>query len=221
MLVSGVMFSIARSTAAFPTQVIFLSINTAGLVFGTIYNSSTPDSYERNVHHSIGWIVSAIVVVQVGLGVLGRITLRRRKDRHAPMPRRHSNHNSESVNGPRYSNDHDHGNDSGTARSSSTLLSDRSEHYNNSSFCDSHDLDDVKDGDEKQGLLRSKAVDGVLALKLSWMPSVGIENMFKFLYNAIDRLILILGFATLTTGMVVYGGIFVRRHFTDSINHMR
>ena len=220
MLALGVMFSIARSTAAFPTQVIFLSMSAVGLVFGTIYNSNTPDFYENNVHHNLGWVVSAIVVVQVGLGVLGRITARRGKARHALMPRLHSSHNSESVANPKYSDSHEHGNESETARSSSTLSSDRIEHYNNLSFDTSHDLDDFKDVGEKDGLLKSKAVDRVLARKLSWMPSIRITGLSKFLYNAIDRSILILGFAALTTGMVVYGGIFVRSHLTDPLNHV-
>ena len=215
------MFSIARSTAALPTQIIFLSINTAALVFGTIYNSSTPDFYEKNVHHSLGWIVTAIVLVQVGLGVLGRITTRRGKDRHRPVPRHRSSQSPQPVTNPKHPESHEHGSDSETARSSSTLLSDRSEHYKHSSSYGSHDLDDFMDSDEKHGLLKSRVVDGVLPRNWSWMPSIRITRIIKFLYNAVDRLILILGFATLATGIVVYGGIFVRSHSTDPPNHVR
>ncbi|KAJ9615256.1 hypothetical protein H2200_001330 [Cladophialophora chaetospira] len=55
-----VMFSIAKSRLALPVNLAFFIINSLGVIVGTIYNAITPDLYEHNAHHSIGWIATWI-----------------------------------------------------------------------------------------------------------------------------------------------------------------
>ncbi|KAI9877743.1 MAG: hypothetical protein M1823_007056, partial [Watsoniomyces obsoletus] len=66
----GIVFSISRSRYTAPVQFFFLLLNGLGVVFGTIYNVSTPDLYENNAHHKIGWIATWVVTAQVVMSLL-------------------------------------------------------------------------------------------------------------------------------------------------------
>ncbi|KAI5289930.1 hypothetical protein KEM54_002853, partial [Ascosphaera aggregata] len=54
----GVMLSIAKSKHTLPVQFIFLVFNAFGVLLSVIYNASTPDLYENNAHHKMGWIAT-------------------------------------------------------------------------------------------------------------------------------------------------------------------
>src|SRR5271170_3425332 len=64
------MFSISRSNLALPIQFLFLVVNGVGVAFGTIYNIKTPDLYENNAHHKIGWIATWIMTAQVAMALV-------------------------------------------------------------------------------------------------------------------------------------------------------
>ncbi|GAM42685.1 hypothetical protein TCE0_044r16897 [Talaromyces pinophilus] len=57
----AVMLSIAHSRYTVPVQLVFLIINAIALLFGIIYNTSTPDLYENNAHHKVGWIATWVI----------------------------------------------------------------------------------------------------------------------------------------------------------------
>lgn len=69
--------------------------------------------------------------------------------------------------------------------------------------------EDEEGEEEKHGLLRGSRVDQFLSKKIPGLLSSRVLRFFQFLYDVVDRLILILGFVALTTGFVTYGGLFV------------
>ncbi|MEJ1619737.1 DUF2427 domain-containing protein, partial [Escherichia coli] len=62
--------SVARSRFALPSQFVFLVCNALGLLIGIIYNSQTPDLYENNAHHKIGWIATWVISAQVVMSLI-------------------------------------------------------------------------------------------------------------------------------------------------------
>lgn len=55
---SSVMLSIGRSRLTLPMQAAFPFTNTFGILVSIIYNHKTPDMYENNSHHKIGWAIT-------------------------------------------------------------------------------------------------------------------------------------------------------------------
>ena len=63
--------------------------------------------------------------------------------------------------------------------------------------------------EEKHGLLCGSRVDRFLSRRILGLFSSRLLYVFHFLYDAVDRVILILGFIALSSGFVTYGGLFV------------
>src|SRR5271165_1620251 len=72
----GVMFFIARSRLTLLVQFIFLFLNALGLLFGGVYNNSTPDLYPNNAHHRLGWLLICIICAQTCMALLHAYTRR-------------------------------------------------------------------------------------------------------------------------------------------------
>jgi hypothetical protein len=78
------MFSIAQSRFTIPSQAIFFILNAVGLFLGTVYNANTPDLYENNAHHKMGWIFTWMAAAWVIMGIVkiyGDYMKRRRNSR--------------------------------------------------------------------------------------------------------------------------------------------
>merc|ERR1712036_46068 len=90
-------FSVAQSRFALPSQVVFFLANAVGLVLGTIYNANTPDLYENNAHHKMGWVFTWFAAAWIILGVLNIYAGRFVKNR------RHSGERMSFANMTRYS----------------------------------------------------------------------------------------------------------------------
>ena len=209
---AGVVLSIANSRSALAVQLSFLLLDAAGLIFGTVYDRHTPDLYPSNVHHNLGWILTVIMGVHVGMGVLLRtMALKRSRERESSSFGLRSVSHTRGANDPGATKILDHSAESGSARSSSTLLSDCDDDNPNAILHDMAVRDDVGGVEEKDGLLSSRVADRFLPRRLSWLPDIPVARMILDLYKLTDRLILLLGSVALTSGMVVYGGIFVRR----------
>jgi len=71
------------------------------------------------------------------------------------------------------------------------------------------ECEDEEEEGEKSGLMGGSKVDKFLASKVPKLLSSKSIRTLQISYNTIDRLILILGFVALTSGIVTYGGFFV------------
>lgn len=222
----GVMFSISRSRYSLLVQLIFLALNGVGVFLITIYNASTPDLYPNNAHHKLGWILTWVVSAQAVLGVISAYA--RHKGSHRgragftpvsaeAMDEHERRHNLRQEETYRFSNDSGQGTEPNTESLRSQSIS--------SNSSDDHQLPDVcqehteADEDEKHGLMHGTRVDKYLTKRIPGLLSSRVLRVLQFFYDAVDRLILILGFVGLTTGMATYGGLFIGPQIFSGLAH--
>ena len=215
------MLSIARSRLALPTQFVFWIVNAIGVLVGIIYNSQTPDLYENNAHHKIGWIITALASAQVFMTLIFTYAGRGESEvssyeratflpvstdetaspMHAYPPG--------SLHAYRWSRD----SGQGTERNSSLNSRPTSPH------CDSpsEDYDGFEKPEEQvrgkptQGKrwFQGTVVDRFLSSRVPAMASSRVLRTLNMAHMVIERIILPFGFAAIATGGVTYGGIMV------------
>ncbi len=225
-MVSGVMLSIARSRLAIPSYFLFLALNGAGLFFGTIYNINTPDLYENNAHHKIGWIATWIMAAQLVMGLLFAFCGRSKNEISAvpaertaflpmsvgAMAQHQRLHQPAGYKDIRWSQDSGQGTECASSSSDSRDQSPSNDGSREQAYpepeADGDDQEKHQDMPQRKGsrcmsvvynLLRR--VSGVLSPR--WLKVLGV------IHDGIDRTILVLGFVALVTGGVTYAGIFV------------
>ncbi|KAI9852529.1 MAG: hypothetical protein M1838_000396 [Thelocarpon superellum] len=231
-----VMLSIARSRFTFPLQIVFLAVNAGGLVTGTIYNANTPDLYQNNAHHKLGWIVTWMVSGQVALGLVGlynrhfgsRAGEFVQRESYFPvsvdaMATHQRTHLLQSSHTDRFSED----SGQGTERSSTTLRSPTGEEQRSREQLMSdaeedgqaYDSEGLGRGMEKPSFLPGSAAHRFLASKLTGILSRRATRVCMFVYETLNRTILIVGFVALTSGIVTYGGLFRGRQIFNGLAH--
>ena len=210
------MLSISRSRYSLHVQFLFLALNAVGVFLITIYNASTPDMYPGNAHHKLGWILTWVVSAQIVIGVISAYTGRKDNKRDErttfmsisteAMEEYQRMQNLRLGESYRFSNDSGQGTEPNTESLRSQSISSRGE-YDHPQVRQEPDADD--NDVEKQGLMHGSKVDKYLSKKLSELLSRKVLRFLQFFYDVVDRLILILGFAALATGIITYGGLFV------------
>lgn len=217
----SVMLSISRSRYNLLVQFVFLAVNGAGVLLLTIYNA--PDLYPNNAHHKLGWILTWIMGAQAVMGVISAYT-RRKDDRGAFIPVSTQNieqhqriHNMSQAQMYRFSNDSGQGTEPNTESLRSQSIS--STHSDDPQLPDVRMEHEEEDQDEKLGLMHGSKVDKFLSKKIPGLVSGRLLRVFQFFYNVIDRVILILGFVAMSTGIVTYGGFFIGPAVFNGLAH--
>ena len=209
------MLSISRSRYSLPVQFLFLALNIVGVILVTIYNTSTPDLYPNNAHHKLGWILTWVVSAQIGMGVISAYTGRQNAKREIfnpvsteAMEEHQRMHNMRLGETYRFSNDSGQGTEPNTESLRSQSISSRGE----DELPEACQAPEENDNDvEKQGLMHGSRVDKYLSKRIPELLSRKVLRFLQFFNDVVDRLILILGFAALATGIITYGGLFVSR----------
>ncbi|KAI4711245.1 hypothetical protein J4E89_003810 [Alternaria sp. Ai002NY15] len=204
---------------------IFLATNAFALVLGLVYDHKTPEMYAGNAHSKMGWaitwIASAWVFVALIQAYAGRSEFHSKADEFAEpmttanMLRYERVHDEEAVAPSRWSGD----SGQGTERNSASLYDPSqspSVESENQQFApplrrsthddDSFGNDDDSD-DEKRGFLRNTSVDNFFSRSVARFAVGRTLKAIRFLYVAIERTILVQGFAAIVSGAIVYGGI--------------
>jgi hypothetical protein len=201
------MLSIAHSRYTIPLQFVFLIVNAIALLFGIIYNTSTPDLYENNAHHKIGWIATWIVCAQVIIGFIyaypGRGQPKSRPDyERAASTQNVMSHQQQywPISEYRWSGD--------SGQNTICPATPNDEHFPKSE-------DEEEGGDVgmpntlTRGSLRNTAIDKFLTSRVPSLMSNRTVRVIRNVYNVIDHIILPFGFVAIATGIVTYSGIFV------------
>lgn len=222
------MLSIARSRLALPSQFLFLVFNAFGLLFGTIYNSQTPDLYENNAHHKIGWIVTWVISAQVVLALIFAYAGRgeskqsqvRSFERAAFLPLATDENECPYPTGVmheyRWSRDSGQGTEPGSSIHSPTSPSCESQ-AEYEGFEKPEELPPKASG--PRGWFHSSFVDRFLSNRVPGMVPDRVLRISNIVYNVIDRIILPFGFIAIVTGAVTYGGIFRGNQIFNGLAH--
>lgn len=225
----GVMFSIARSKLALAVQFLFLIVNALGVICGTMYNINTPDLYENNAHHKIGWIATWVFTAQVVMSLLFLYSGRNKQstsvssERASFLPASLQNMNAQSFSQPRWSGETQHEYEPASPMGSSRTLSpDREYEYSKPEAEDEpEDLEDVPlaPPSRRPSWFQNTKFDKYLSARVPYLASKKIVKIAEVVYEVIDRTILILGFIALLTGIVTYAGIFRANNIFNGLAH--
>jgi hypothetical protein len=224
------MLSIARSRLALPSQFLFGLVNAFGLLFGLVYNSQTPDLYENNAHHKLGWVASSVIAVQVILGCLfayagrgesasananinahAKVNASADFERAAFLPVSTDDHDDDRVyrHAHRWSRDSGQGTDSGSA----------SIHSPGSPYESPADYESFEKTElSPRSRWGNTAIGRFLSARLQLIPG-RVLRALNIVYNVVDRVILPFGFAAIATGAVTYGGIMRGREIFNGLAH--
>lgn len=227
ILPAGVMLSVARSRLALPTQFAFLVFNAIGLLVGIIYNSQTPDLYENNAHHKIGWIITWVASAQVVMTLLfvyagrgenevsshERATFFPVSTEDTPSPL--NTYPSGSFHDYRWSRD----SGQGSERNSSSL------HSRPASPSDEYDGFEKPEDEfhakptESRRWFQGTVFDQFLSSRVPAMVSSRVLRALNIIHMVIERIILPFGFAAIATGGVTYGGIMRGHEIFNGLAH--
>lgn len=220
------MFSIARSRLALPVQFLFLVLNGVGVGVSVIYNVNTPDLYENNAHHPVGWVATWVVTAQFIMSLLfvyaGRSekTMPKASERAAFLPISIANmaqHSMTPYSDYRWSGD----SGQGTERSSShdSGLVSPSDPESRLPFHKREAQAEDEDDEDQEGptlplphkpsFFRNSGVDKFLSKRVPGLISSKLLKILEIVHVVIDRTILVLGFIAICTGGITYAGIFV------------
>ena len=211
------MLSLARSRLSYPTQWAFLITNGLGLLAGTIYKKKTPDLYQGNVHHGLGWALNWIIVAQALFGIIrlhanaGTNLETDTEERTALLPVSAKLMAQEGLEEARrsdmyqYPQDSRHGSEESTRCNSISSI--ESEHAKEQEPLNPFNVSRLFGADA--GLEEKRGAKKLFSILASKIPQSALR-LVNLAYDAVDRLILILGFVAITTGVVAYGGIAVR-----------
>ncbi|KAJ0420194.1 hypothetical protein BJY00DRAFT_284927 [Aspergillus carlsbadensis] len=229
VLPTAVMLSIARSRLALLSQFVFLVVNAVGLLAGIVYNSQTPDLYENNAHHKIGWIGTWVIAAQIIMALIFAYAGRGENDSGDERAQFLPVSTDEMAETPTYPagirHEYRWSRDSGqgTERNSASLHS-RPSSPSCASPSDEYDgfekpEEEALEPAQSQGFLHSAALDRFLASRVPSLISGRALRYLNFVYNVVDRLILQFGFIAIATGAVAYGGIFREREIFNGLAH--
>ncbi|KAL8774978.1 MAG: hypothetical protein Q9209_000457 [Squamulea sp. 1 TL-2023] len=226
----SVMLSVARSRLASATQIGFFGLNAIGLLVGTVYNANTPDLYENNLHHKFGWAITWVVLAQIIIGLLRlgtdgdkaeeshveeRLPFMSDGTRH--MSGYQQMHPESLASMHRYSHDSGHGTESDSSRTSSLTGPHEEKDQENRHLEDqTHGYD--AGSRKSRRLLVSPRLSRPLSSLLHKVLNEVLRVMILF-YDAVDILILILGFVAILTGFITYGGVFSGSSIFNGLAH--
>ncbi|CAK4022039.1 uncharacterized membrane -like [Lecanosticta acicola] len=231
MMPLAIMLSGARSRWHLPAQVVFHIFNGLGLFAGFVYNHSTPDLYENNAHHPLGWVITAFTIawtIMSAYTAYGEYRSRRRASlEHGQeitaqnMAQYHWVSQYNDNVSPRDSRD----SGQGTERNSASLFGSR-QNSSESILRKPVELeDDFEDEEEKntnaerRGFLGNNRIDRFISRGVKRFSTQRASTVVRFLQIFLEKVLLLLGFAALTTGFVVSGGIFRDRQIFSGLAH--
>ncbi|KAK5133020.1 hypothetical protein LTR08_008225 [Meristemomyces frigidus] len=204
----ALVLSSARSRYHLPAQVVFHTINGLGVFTSIIYDNATPDLYEHNAHHLIGWIVNSLTFVWTFASLYaeyGRYKSKKQggaQNRSAVSQSRAHGYSDQSTR--RWSRDSGVG--SSRLDSSESILQ-KVEEPQSPEHDVGHGDEEEDDESERRGFLGNHKADRFISRHVRCFKAPGISTVIRVLQIFLEKLLLLLGFAAILSGFVVYGGI--------------
>ncbi|KAI4165097.1 MAG: hypothetical protein LQ342_001374 [Letrouitia transgressa] len=223
------MLSITRSRLALLAQLAFFGLNGFGLLLATVYNSKAPDLYENNLHHKLGWAVTWVFLAQILLGLLKFysdgpwLDEGSHEERAAFMPvsvdrmAAYQQLHPDSLPAMhRYSHDSGQGTEPDSTRSNS-LSGLHEEKEGAQNYHGSETTENMNQLQHRKSLGLA-VMDRIFSRTSAKVPK-SVMKLLCLLYDFVDRLILVLGFVAILTGIVTYGGVFHGNNVFNGLAH--
>lgn len=220
------MFGIGRSSLHVPTQILSFIFAFLGFFFAKLYGHSTPHLYSGNSHHSLGWWIFLLLIVQMSVGVVRKIANAVGRSQEAHYDRLESVHlvnragPSSSASSSSSSSDHH------SEHSEETLHNGHEENRQHSYDYDKDDVImspvDLEEEDpilmerynEKPSLI-NRAFDKVSAYIPNVIKKVFVATAYnpftktvcRYWHTIVGRVFILLIFTQTLSGLVVYHGV--------------
>lgn len=228
----AIMLSIARSRYHLPVQVVFHVLNGLGVFTAVVYNNATPDLYENNAHHPIGWVLTSFTIVWTLMSfyvAYGEYKSSKRASlSHRSMAQHAQYGQYNDVSPSRLSRD----SGQGTERNSTSLFGGSRQNSSDSVYQKKDDLEEDADlendfekaGDndaepERRGFLGDNRVDRFISKNVMRFFTQRASKVVRFLQIVLEKFLLLLGFTAIMTGFITSGGIFRDRQVFSGAAH--
>lgn len=204
----AVALSTARSRYHLPSQAAFHIVNGLGVFTGFVYNHATPDLYINNSHHPLGWAVTSLTVVwtvtsvytaysdRKSSGAAGQSMFGRARAQYERL-REYSDRTPSRLS-------RDSG--MGSSRQSSSESIYQKPEAPQPPARDEEQAED-EDEPERRGFLGNTKVDHFISRHARRFSTPGLSRTVRFIQIVLEKMLLLLGFAAIATGFVVFGGI--------------
>ncbi|KAM3421958.1 putative membrane protein C3B8.06 [Cercospora zeina] len=218
----AIFLSVARSRFHLPAQVLFHIVDGLGIFTGVVYNQSTPDLYVDNAHHPLGWVIVAMTIVWTLLSMYSAYGEHARKQSSSvqrPLTfaaqsmahfDTHSAYNDESSRDSRDSG-------FGSRQNSTDSVYRKPEGPPSDHEFDDEKLDDADS--EQRRFLGSRRVDRFLAGSVQRFSFGRAVRILRISQIFLEKSLLLLGFAGLTSGFIISGGLFRDRQIFNGLAH--
>lgn len=222
----AIMLSVARSRYHLPAQVFFHLVNSFGVFTGLVYNHATPELYEGNAHHPLGWVVMVLTVVwtlisfYVAYGEDQGPKIASGSSLNAQRMAKYERL-SQMDEEARQSRDSGHG----TERHSASLYGSRQNSSDIVHQKPEEPMDDLALGDEeiddleRRGFLGDNRLDRFLSRSVGRISTQRATKGVRFAQIVLEKFLLLLGFAALLSGFIVFGGLFRDRQIFSGLAH--
>ena len=241
------MLGVAQSPFHIPVQISFLAMTVIGVIFAILYNSATPDFYENNAHHKIGWVIVWALVAQVVVGLINGVARYVNTDRSTLPPNIAEEAEDMFMLGDDEEDDEtletkprpesrrtssDSGNETGESTPRTTSTSGPSSAPQDNRRSSENTLLDREDRERQFRTLNKVSrprnadtkMENYLAKKLQhrgWKDRISRRGAFiaKIVHAVIGRPLFCLGFIQICTGVVTATGIFKANNVYNGLAH--
>ncbi|TKA27926.1 hypothetical protein B0A50_03991 [Salinomyces thailandicus] len=207
----AVMLSTARSRYHLPAQVVFHIINGLGIFSGFVYSHSTPDLYKGNAHHPLGWALTALAMAWTATSLLvayGDYKTKRSVLAQSGLTSSADLSHQYSDQSPPTRWSRDSGIGSSRQNSADSIHQKLEQPQSPASDNDEeHGEDNDSDGAERRRFLDNGKVDKLSTRYIQRLSSARALNAARVSQILLEKFLLLLGFATIASGFLVYGGL--------------
>ncbi|KAI7181476.1 hypothetical protein KC343_g7889 [Hortaea werneckii] len=213
----AIMLSMAGSRYRLRAQVVFHGLNGLGILTGIVYDASTPDLYPHDSHRGMGWTVVSLAVVWTMLSIytaygnarsipaLGREEFQTCQRRAAYRDYYHAVSRVCSTDFSR--------------EPPSPTNQQPAEDAMNGEDSYPHD-DHGSEPDERRWLNKEHNIRIQRFLSLRTDSALRTTAIVRISQVVLEKLLLPLGFTTLTSGFIVCGGLFRKEEMLNGLAHM-
>ncbi|OAL47242.1 hypothetical protein IQ07DRAFT_468292, partial [Pyrenochaeta sp. DS3sAY3a] len=193
--------NIANSRARLPIQLIFTTTNILGALLGVTYSRSTPDLYENQKHSPIAWASIVFSLLWLAIMVVPNASIDK-------QPYSKSFHSDQQSYEALLQSSH--------PSSSELEREDQDDQLHSDIFDEADDTDEKLD---TRGRFSQFPKGSFLSRVTAWTASKSLFPALRMLRAILDRIILILGFVCIVTGIVIYTGSFRNKNIFNGLAH--